>query len=195
MITEKRYRWEMEIQEKVWGNFITQFMQDVKSRFLTKFSKSTTAIKNNAIFSKIGAKATIFYTLRSFFQTIATILRTLWRVLCTIRKNFSIKENSEQIFQESKNQIQENLRLKSEENEIKKEVKELNEKLNEITQKFEQARSKINLYEDPTVLVNLDIETVLKMEKKIQFSIQEIAGFKSKVVKHQIKLLSFIYRS
>lgn len=199
MITEKRERGEMEIQERVLGNIITRFMKDVKSRISTKFSKSKTAIKNNAIFSKIGAKAIIFYTLQSFIRIIiriiASILRTLWRVLCAIKKKNSMKENSEELFKKLKNQIQENLRLKSELNEIKKEVKELNGKSNGVTQKFEQARSKINLYEDPSVLVNLDIETVLRMEKKIQFSIQEIAGLKAKVVKQSIKLLSLlIYR-
>ena len=185
----------MEVRASVRGNIIKQFIQGVKSRFYTKFSNSTTAIKLDVIFSKIGAKSIIFYTLKSFLKTLATILRTLWRVLCTIKKAISMKEESLEFFQESKIQSQENLRLKREENEIKKKVKELNEKLNDITRKFEQARSKINVYEDPNVLLNLDINTVLWMEKKIQSSIQEITGFKSKVVKQQIKLLIFIYRS
>lgn len=94
----------------------------------------------------------------------------------------NIKAKCDELGKKLEAQIKENVRLKCEKNEAKQLSDEINKKLNAMTQKFEGAVSEIKLYEgDPKALVNLDIETVLEMEKKFQFSIQKIAEFKTKV--------------
>lgn len=94
----------------------------------------------------------------------------------------NIKAKCDEFGKKLEAQIKENVRLKCEKNETKQLSDEIMKKLNAMTQKYEGAVSEIKLYEaDPKALVNLDIETVLEMEKKFQFSIQKIAEFKTKV--------------
>ena len=95
----------------------------------------------------------------------------------------NIKAKCDELSKKLEAQIKENVRLKCEKNEVKKLSDEIMKKLNAMTQKFEGAVSEIKLYEgDPKALVNLDINTVLEMEQKFQFSIQKIAEFKTKVL-------------
>jgi len=79
-------------------------------------------------------------------------------------------------------QIKENLSIKREKNELKENKDEIQKKLKLMTQKYDEKKSDLRLYEgDPKALMNLDIATILDLEKKFQESISNIAEFKTKV--------------